>query len=204
MSHRRLKDNRFMRSLFFLWSRNFGNVKRKKFGQIADNVIITPSLMGHVNNIYIGDNVGIGPYAHLSTSKAKIIFMGNAVVAEHLTIHTGNHARIVGRYVSEITDGDKPQGYDHDVIIEKDVWIGSNVTILEGVTIGRGCTIAAGAVVNKSTPPYSIVGGVPAKVLKYYWTIDQIIEHERLLYPEKERFSREELEKIFADTKTKV
>ena len=88
------------------------------------------------------------------------------------------------------------ENYDHDVIIEKDVWIGSNVTILEGVTIGRGCTIAAGAVVNKSTPPYSIVGGVPAKVLKYYWTIDQIMEHERQLYPKSERYSREDLEDI--------
>lgn len=190
------KNNRFIRGLFFLWGRNFGNFKRKRFGHIADNVIITPPLSGHVNNIYINDNVGIGPYAYFSTPNAKIIFMGNTVAAEHLTIHTGNHARVVGRYVSEITDKDKPQNYDHDVIIEKDVWIGSNVTILEGVTIGRGCTIAAGAVVNKSTPPYSIVGGVPAKVLKYYWTIDQIMEHERQLYPENERYSREDLEDI--------
>ena len=191
-----IKNNRFIRGFFFLWSRNFGNVKRKKFGHIADNVIITPPLSGHVNNIYIGDNVGIGPYAHLSTPKAKIIFKGNTVVAEHLTIHTGNHARIEGRFVNDITDNDKPQGYDRDVIIEKDVWIGANVTILEGVTIGRGCTVAAGAVVNKSTPPYSIVGGVPAKVLKFYWTIDQIMEHERQLYPENERYKREELEAI--------
>ena len=196
MSYRKLKVNRFIRGIFFLWCRNFGNSKRKKYGYIADNVIITPPISGHVNNIYINDNVGIGPYAYLSTPNAKIIFMGNTVAAEHLTIHTGNHARVVGRFVSEITDKDKPQNYDHDVIIEKDVWIGSNVTILEGVTIGRGCTIAAGAVVNKSTPPYSIVGGVPAKVLKYYWTIDQIMEHERQLYPKSERYSREDLEDI--------
>ena len=80
------------------------------------------------------------------------------------------------------------------MIIEKDVWIGANVTILSGVHIGRGATIAAGAVVNKDVPPYSIVGGIPAKVLKYYWTIDQIIEHERNLYPVNERLIREELE----------
>ncbi len=113
-----------------------------------------------------------------------------------MTIHTGNHARLVGRFVNDITDRDKPKGYDHDVIIEKEVWIGSNVTILEGVTVGRGATIAAGAVVNKNVPPYSIVGGVPAKMLKFYWTIDQILENEAIIYPEKERFSREELEKI--------
>jgi len=103
---------------------------------------------------------------------------------------------MVGKYVTDITKSNKPAGYDHDVVIEKDVWIGANVTILSGVTIGRGATVAAGAVVNKDVPPYSVVGGVPAKVLKYYWTIDQIIEHESSLYPENERLSREELESI--------
>lgn len=132
----------------------------------------------------------------MSTPSAKLIIKGNCAIAHHLSIHTGNHARLVGKFVTDITKSNKPKGYDHDVIIENDVWIGANVTILEGVTVGRGATIAAGAVVNKDVPPYSIVGGVPSKVLKFYWTIDQILEHERTLYLENERFSREELEKI--------
>lgn len=147
--------------------------------------------------MYIYDNVGIGPHALLSTPSAKIIIKGNCAIAEHLTIHTGNHARKVGRFVTDFTAANKPEGYDKDVIIEKDVWIGSNVTILAGVHIGRGATIAAGAVVNKDVPPYSIVGGVPAKVIKFYWTKEQIIEHERKLYPEDERLSKEELEEVF-------
>jgi acetyltransferase-like isoleucine patch superfamily enzyme len=53
-----------------------------------------------------------------------------------------------------------------DVTIEDDCWIGCNVTILSGVTIGRGSIVAAGAVVRRDVPPYSIVGGVPARVLK--------------------------------------
>lgn len=87
---------------------------------------------------------------------------------------------------------------DQDVIIEPDVWIGINVTILKGVTIGRGSTICVDAVVSKSTPPYSISGGVPAKFIKFYWTIDQILEHEKALYPVEERYTREQLEEIFA------
>ena len=132
----------------------------------------------------------------MSTPNARIIIKGHCSIAERLTIHTGNHARIIGKYVSEITEKDKPKGYDHDVIIEEDVWIGANVTILEGVRIGRGATIAAGAVVNKDVPPYSIVGGVPAKVIKYYWSIEQIIEHEFRLYQESERYTREKLAEI--------
>ncbi len=52
------------------------------------------------------------------------------------------------------------------VIIGNDVWIGQRVMIMPGVTIGDGCIIAAGAVVTKDIPPYSIAGGVPARVLK--------------------------------------
>lgn len=70
------------------------------------------------------------------------------------------------------------------------------MTLLSGVTIGRGTTIAAGAVVAKSMPPYCICGGVPAKVIKFYWSVDEVIEHESKLYPENERYSREELERI--------
>lgn len=53
------------------------------------------------------------------------------------------------------------------IIIEDDVWIGTNVLVLSGVHIGRGAIIAAGAVVSKDIPPYSIVAGVPAKIIKY-------------------------------------
>lgn len=70
---------------------------------------------------------------------------------------------------------------DQDVIIESDVWIGCNVTILKGVTIGKGSVVAAGAVVTKSCPPYSVIGGVPAKVIKKRFTEDEIVKHEDLL-----------------------
>ena len=172
---------------------------RRRFGHIGDHVVLTPPFSGYCKNIFINDYVGIGAGAHLSTPNAKIVFKGNTAVAECLTIHTGNHARLVGKFVTDVTDANKPEGFDKDVIIENDVWIGCNVTILAGVHVGRGATIAAGAVVNKDVPPYCIAGGVPAKAIKFYWTIDQILEHETLLYPEEERISREELKCIFKE-----
>jgi acetyltransferase-like isoleucine patch superfamily enzyme len=61
----------------------------------------------------------------------------------------------------------KEQGVKREFVkIEDDCWIAANTVILAGVTIGRGSVIAAGSVVTKDVPPYSIVGGVPAKVIK--------------------------------------
>ena len=59
--------------------------------------------------------------------------------------------------------------------VGNDVWIGDSAVIIEGVNIGDGSIIAAGAVVNRDVPPYAIVGGVPAKVLSYRFTDDQIL-----------------------------
>ena len=67
------------------------------------------------------------------------------------------------------------------VVIEDDIWTGANVTILKGVTIVRGSVVAVGAVVTKSCPPYSNIGGVSAKVLKMRFTPVEIVEHEKLL-----------------------
>ncbi len=61
-----------------------------------------------------------------------------------------------------------------DIIVEDDVWIGYRATIMSGVHIGQGAVIAAGAVVTKDVPPYAIVGGVPAGVIKYRFGEDTI------------------------------
>lgn len=120
------------------------------------------------------------------------------VASHNLKIITGDHERRVGTFCNSITEATKNHdlGLDKDVTIEPDVWIGMNVVILKGVTIGRGSTISAGSVVVKDVPPYSIVGGVPAKVIKFYWTIEQILAHEAALYPQNERYTRQELETI--------
>lgn len=53
------------------------------------------------------------------------------------------------------------------IVLEDDVWLGFRTTVMSGVTIGRGAVVAAGAVVTRDVPPYAIVGGIPAKVIKY-------------------------------------
>lgn len=165
----------------YLWIKSIF-VFKSCFGTFKKNSsIIPPLIYDHPKNIFIGPHVYIGPRACLSATNANIVFKGYTSVGEDLSIHTGNHGRIIGIYHTDITEETKPNGIDKEVIIEEDVWIGSRVTILMGVTVGRGATIAAGSVVTKDVPPYSIVGGVPAKVIKYYWTEEEIKEHEQKL-----------------------
>lgn len=170
---------------------------RSRFDSFGMNSLVAPPYNGDYKNVVIGPCTYIGPRACLSATNAKIIFKGHTSVGEDLSIHTGNHARFLGMLHNEITESIKPKGYDKEVVIEEDVWIGSRVTILMGVTVGRGSTIAAGAVVSKDVPPYSVVGGVPAKFIKFQWSINEILEHEANIYPVGERLTREHLENTF-------
>lgn len=71
---------------------------------------------------------------------------------------------------------DVPVGFDEyeTTVVGNDVWIGSRAMILGGITIGDGAVVAAGAVVTKDVPPYAIVGGVPARIIRYRFTPEMI------------------------------
>ncbi len=78
-------------------------------------------------------------------------------------------------FESRISDNKITSFSKGDIVIGDDVWIGVNVTILSGVKIGQGAIIAAGSVVTKDVEPYSIYGGVPARLIKKRFS-DEIIE----------------------------
>lgn len=69
-----------------------------------------------------------------------------------------------------------------DIIVDDDVWIGYRSIILSGVHIGQGAVIAAGSVVTKDVPPYAIVGGTPAKVIKFRFNADIIKKLRKIDY----------------------
>lgn len=80
--------------------------------------------------------------------------------------------------------------------MEEDVWMGINVTLLNGAHIGRGCIIGAGCVISGDVPPYAIVVGNPYTIKRFLFTPEEIIEHEKSLYPESERFSLDDMKEV--------
>lgn len=156
-----------------------------------------PLIIKGAENVYLYENTKI-TNAVIMSPVCKFILKKHSLTTEGLKVITGNHERWVGRFFTGIKQAEKDDASDADVVVEEDCWIGVNVTLLMGVTVRRGTTVAAGAVVSKSTMPYSVVGGVPAKHIKFYWTIEQILEHEKALYPEEERYTRRQLEEFFA------
>lgn len=128
-----------------------------RFAYIAPS---NPLLGEPGEGLQVGDHSNIGPYSYIGCS--GFIEIGSRVMmGPRVNLMSENHA-------FDRTDIPmKDQGVKRSFIrIEDDVWIGVNTTILAGVTVGRGAIIAAGAVVTKDVPPYTVVGGVPAKVIK--------------------------------------
>ena len=183
-----------LRTLYYEYFCNY----RKKMGYCHKTAQLTkPLMIKGAKNVFLYENTKI-TNAIIMTPVKKFVLKKYSGTAEGLKVITGNHERCVGRFFRSIKSSEKHGLSDADVVVEEDCWIGVNVTLLMGVTVRRGTTVAAGAVVSKSTMPYSVVGGVPAKHIKFYWTIEQILEHEVALYPEEERYTRRQLEEFFA------
>lgn len=171
----------FARSLFLFGSPtkvSFGR-KVRLTGQITfgNKVSIRDFSRIRGKEILIGDKVVI--HENVFIRSAVTVKIGrsttinrNTCILDHVII--GNYCSIApncvivgsNHHFKDKSKTIKSQGSDiQGIILEDDVWVAANVTILDGVTIGKGSVIAAGAVVTKSVEPYSIVGGVPAKVI---------------------------------------
>lgn len=126
----------------------------------TDINVETGAWFGSGAGLVIGDRSGIGIDAdiHGPVSIGNDVMMG-----PRCTILTRNHN------IGDLTVPMNQQGFGEflPVTIEDDVWIGANVTIMPGVRVGRGSVLAAGAVVVRDVPPLAVVGGVPAKVLRF-------------------------------------
>ncbi len=124
----------------------------------SDNVTVSFGCFISPLDLFVGDNVWLGNNNFIC---GKVSIGNNVSLGPNVIIPGANHDVTANKHV--------PMGGTLVVlgtVIEDDCWIGGNVSILDGVTIGRGAVVGAGAVITNSVPPYSIVVGNPARVIK--------------------------------------
>ena len=172
----------------YLWDKMWAPIWKRCMKHCGKGVYIRPmsSDFKGLWNLSVGDGTSIPKGSTIYCTDAACTIGKKVLFGPKPTIITGDHRiDILGKYMTDVTVEEKfvdgVNVYDQPVVIEDDVWCGANVTILKGVTIGHGSVVAAGAVVTKSFPPYSIIGGIPAKLLKMRFTEEEIKEDERKL-----------------------
>ena len=180
-----------------IWVHYYVRPDPSKLGYFGKNARLgRPADLKKPANIYLHDFARIGRRSTIMTEgNSQFIMKRNSGAAEGLVVITSNHRQKIG----ELRTGSNDDNEYQDVIVDENVWLGINVTLLPGSHVGREAIIGACSVVTKEIPPYAVAVGNPARVVKFKWTIDQIIEHEKKLYPENERFTREQLENIIRE-----
>lgn len=172
-----------------------------KFGNIGKNVRLdAPIYWRNTDNIFLEDNTHISRNSEFiigNGKDGKFIMKANSGAAPGLVVITNGHSvkppLEMSRYESAVKEiGD----INKSIIVEEEVWIGANVILLPGVTVGRGAIIGAGSIVTKSIPPYAIATGNPCKFRRFKYNLEEILEHEKFVFPPEKRITKENLEEI--------
>lgn len=180
------------------WKRYVQIKDRSIYGYIGFNTQVhLPMTIANPSNCYFSDHSKIREGLYLINTTGKFIVKKYTTISINCLVVTGNHRPTVG--IPEVLLGESHiNDLETDIIVEESVWIGANCTLIAKSHIGRGAVIGANSLVNKEIPPYAVAVGSPAKIIASVFTLEQILEHEKILYPENERFSRDYLEELFS------
>lgn len=118
-------------------------------------------IINNPKNITIGNNTYINGGVFTVGDNSRIVIGNDCLISYNVHVRTKTH-----KYIDKNILIRKQGELEKDIVIEDDVWIGYGAQIMPGVTLHKGCVVGAGAVVTKDVAEYTVVGGVPAKVIK--------------------------------------
>jgi acetyltransferase-like isoleucine patch superfamily enzyme len=172
------------------------NLNPSNYASIGKHCDLDFEMVTVPENVTLEDYSRIQNHFNFISYKGKLIVKKYAAIGAGCIIIPGDHIPTVGvpQYLAgklHIND------VDGEIVIGEDAWVGAGTILLSHCQIGRGAIVAAGAVVTKSIPPYAVVAGVPAKIIATRFSVEQILQHESILYPVEERMSQVELDKLF-------
>ena len=132
--------------------------------KIGDDCVIRAGamLLPSGGSISIGKNTSINQYTIIN-GEGNVTIGNKVLIASFVSMYAANH----NFEDPNIPIRDQGMTTKGGIKIEDDVWIGTHVVILDGITIGKGSVISAGSIVTQDVEPYSIVAGVPAKIIRY-------------------------------------
>lgn len=149
-------------------------IQGEQFMSVGDDFLAKPGLridclksfngVAYTPKLTIGNHVLINYHCHIGVINE--VFIGNDVLFGSRILVTDHSHGEFDRECANMAYLKRPLVSKGPVRIEDNVWIGENACILPGVTIGKGCIIGANSVVTKDIPPYSIVVGIPARVIR--------------------------------------
>lgn len=179
------KGIKLSRTTYFDANTNFGGINKiGKHTSICGSEIGRFTYMVSYNRL---ENVKIGNFCSLGQNITIIntLHPSKDFVSTHPAFYsTGKQAGKSFALKDTFSEHSLIEG--RKVIIGNDVWIGSNATLMGGIKIGDGAIVGANSLVTKDIPPYAIVGGVPAKVIRYRFTPEQIEKIEKVQWWDKD------------------
>lgn len=129
--------------------------------EVAPSARLVSSVSFHTSgHICIGERTFIGHEVMFVSGEAEIVIGSDVDIAPRVLFAAGTHA------INMVDPRSAGPGLSKSIRVHDGVWIGANCTVLGGVTIGKKAVVAAGSLVNRDVPSYSLVAGVPAKVIK--------------------------------------
>lgn len=174
----------------------YKNIQKRFYKKIGEHTELIPPIFSFPEYVELDDYTRLQSNTRILSSGGIVKVKKYSAIAASCTFLPGSHIPTVGlpQFLSTTHINDKQTG----ILIEEDVWVGANCTFLPKSIVRRGAVVGACSLVNKEIPPYAVVAGSPTKVIAVRFSLEQILEHERILYPPEERTSKEYLESLFS------